>query len=74
MCGYPVEIPGQGVIEPGGLAWIGKSEAKASEHWGEPVTLEDLPKAELVEQAAAAGVDPHGKTKAELAADLKGKA
>jgi hypothetical protein len=31
--GYPVEIAGQGVIEPGGLAMVPKGEAQASDHW-----------------------------------------
>lgn len=70
LCGYPVEIPGQGVIEPGGLAWIGAGEAAASEHWGEPVKLEDLPKTELQDLAVTAGVDPAGKTKTELAGEV----
>ena len=33
---YPVDVPGQGIVEPGGLAWIGAGEAKASDHW-EPI-------------------------------------
>lgn len=31
--GYPVDVQGQGIIEPGGLAMIPKAEAQASDHW-----------------------------------------
>lgn len=34
---YPVDVPGQGVIAHGDLAWVGAGEAKVSDHWGEPV-------------------------------------
>jgi hypothetical protein len=41
--GYPVEIPGQGVIAPRAYALIGASEAKASANWGDPKTKPDTP-------------------------------
>lgn len=33
LCGYPVEVQGQGIIEPGGLAMIPAAEAEHSDHW-----------------------------------------
>jgi hypothetical protein len=68
--GYPVEMQGQGVIEPGDLAWVSAGEAEASDNWGAPVALEDLKKSELVDLAEDAGVDTAGKTKARLAAEI----
>ncbi len=69
-CAYPVDIAGQGTVQPGGLATIPAHEADASDHW-EPVdksALENEPKADLVDLAERAGVeDPAKKTKSELA-------
>lgn len=31
--GYPVAIPGQGTIEPGGLAMVPRGEAQESSNW-----------------------------------------
>ncbi len=33
LCGYPIDVPGQGVVEPGGLADISRGEATDSDHW-----------------------------------------
>lgn len=68
-CAFPVEVPGQGVIQPGDLALIPADEARDSDHW-QPVALDDLKKSELVEVAEEVGVDPTGKTKSKLASAI----
>lgn len=72
LCGYAVDVPGQGEIKPGDLVLMPATEAAASDNFGDPVKLETLPKTELEQMAAEQGVDTTGvKGKGKLAAEIK---
>lgn len=32
-CGYPVEMPGQGIVAPGAVALVTAGEAESSDNW-----------------------------------------